>query len=78
MKRNSLGESSHYRTAPNYQMTVEFIDENGGVRSANHYVLVDELERSPAENGIVLARLVEPLLPPRTLVGSGQTFLVDA
>ena len=23
-------------------MTVEFIDENGGVRSANHYVLIDD------------------------------------
>jgi len=34
MKRNPLSGSSHYRTTYNYQMTVEFIVENGGVRPA--------------------------------------------
>src|SRR5258708_37702171 len=38
----------------------------------------DGLERGPAGNGIVLARLVRPLLPRRSVEGAGTAFLVDA
>src|ERR1700731_4177206 len=38
----------------------------------------DGLERGPAGNGIVLARLVRPLLSRRSVEGTGTAFLVDA
>src|ERR1700738_559433 len=40
--------------------------------------LCDRLARGAAGNGIVLARLVGPLLPHGPLEGSGTAFVVDA
>src|ERR1700730_6151104 len=47
-------------------------------RVASADAACDRLERGPAGNGIVLAQLVGPLLPCRTLAGPGKAFVVDA
>src|SRR5262245_22915731 len=45
---------------------------------ASAYAPCDRRERGLAGNGIVLARLVGPLLPCRPMEGRRKAFLVDA